>query len=447
MAAGVRLAIIAVLILTFRYQVLSWTVGAYNACWKVATGSHSNDYGCLRYLARLRLPGARMLARLGEEHMLGKAREPAMLDPLLSLYRTDHRPHVRAAALRGLSTFWDNRILQAFEHGLNDPDRSVRRAAILGIKELGDERYLPALAEAEQRETDEALKELLAQAPESLIPTPGPPTGGRPGETVKVAAIQFISKLNAPEANRDRLEGFVREAAQNGAELIVLPETAITGYMSVDLKTTWQLAGWDVTKGLRGISPKTAAEEVDGPSTQTFSRLAGELGVYLTIPFLEFDPGSGKYFNTIVLADPEGKALLHYRKLNPWPFAERGWASEGDRGHQYIDTPCGRLGLLICYDINRQPPSLKEKGVDTLLYCIAWVDREKSTWFHAELPRIAKRNDLNIIGANWTVPKKPKWHGYGQSLIIERTGRVLARATSDIGEEITYAELPVPEKL
>jgi predicted amidohydrolase len=345
-----------------------------------------------------------------------------------------------------LPNFWDERILDALNRGLGDPDKAVRRAAILGIKELGDERFLPALADAASRETDPGLHDLLESAPESLIPAPGPHASGPEAPKVKVAAVQFLSELNAPTHNRKRLEGLVREAANQGAKVVVLPETAITGYMSVDLKTTWQLDGRRLTEGLRGIPPSSAAETVPGPSTEAFARLAGELGIYLTIPFLEHDPGTGKYFNTVVLAGPEGTALLHYRKLNPWPFAERGWASEGDRGHQWTDTPYGRLGLLICYDINRQPPHLKEANVDALLYCIAWVDREKSTWFHAELPRIARQNDLNIIGANWTVPKRQTWHGYGQSLIIHRTGQVLARASKDIGEEIVYAELPIAEK-
>ena len=126
------------------------------------------------------------------------------------------------------------------------------------------------------------------------------------------------------------------------------------------------------------------------------------------------------------------------------PFAEKGWATRGDRGHQYVDTPFGRLALLICYDINSEPPALKKAGVDTLLYPIAWVDAAESTWFHKELPAIAARNKINIIGANWTVPVKQAWHGYGQSLIIDRTGCVLARVSKDVGEQIIYADLSVP---
>jgi predicted amidohydrolase len=142
---------------------------------------------------------------------------------------------------------------------------------------------------------------------------------------------------------------------------------------------------------------------------------------------------------------PDGNLALHYRKLNPWQWAERGWATPGDRGLPFLDTPYGRLGLLICYDIHTQPPKLHEKQVDHLLYAIAWVEDQGSDWFEKKLPGIARVNKLNIIGANWSVPNRPDWHGYGQSSILGSDGRVLARAKSDLGNEVVYADLPVPK--
>ena len=62
----------------------------------------------------------------------------------------------------------------------------------------------------------------------------------------------------------------------------------------------------------------------------------------------------------------------------------------------------------------------------------------------SSLPDIARKSDLNIIGANWSVPDRPGWHGYGQSEVISRTGQVLARAKNDLGDEILYADLPIP---
>jgi predicted amidohydrolase len=272
-----------------------------------------------------------------------------------------------------------------------------------------------------------------------------PQTAEKPA-TVRVAAVQFISRWARPAENRKALEPLIREAAKNGAKIVVLPETAITAYMSHDIRLTWQLAGRKITDGLQGVSPKTFAESVPGESTREFGKLANELGIYLTVPLVELDATQEKYFNTLVLVDPAGKIALHYRKRNPWPWAERGWASPGDRGHPFLDTPYGRLGLLICYDINYEPMKLKEKQIDHLLYSIAWVDEPKSDWFTRRLPEIAKQANMNIIGANWSVPDEPGWSGYGHSLILLRNGQVAARAKSALGNEIIYADLPVPDK-
>jgi len=287
---------------------------------------------------------------------------------------------------------------------------------------------------------------LLAIVHPATLPAADEPKARGTAGSFRVAAIQFMSEFGKPELNRNRLEPLIREAAQGGAKIVVLPETAITGYMNYDLDTTWQAGELPLTEGLRGVSPEGVAETVPGPSTERFARLADELDIFLTIPFLETDRRANKFYNTVVLAGPEGKILLHYRKLNPWPFAERSWASAGDRGLQCVDTPYGRLALLICYDINFEPRHLKTAEADTLLYSIAWVDKANSPWFRASLPGIAKENDLNIVGANWTVPRKPSWHGYGQSLIVARSGQVLARAAHDIGEEILYADLPLNQK-
>ncbi len=276
-----------------------------------------------------------------------------------------------------------------------------------------------------------------------VSPLFGAEANDRP-KTVRVAAVQFISRWGKPEENRKGLEPLIREAAAAGAKIVVLPETAITGYMSQDLRHTWQVGDRKLSKGLEGASPKDVAETVPGASTRAFGALAKELGIYLTVPILEIDSKQGKYYNTVVLVGPDGKMALHYRKLHPWPWAERGWATPGDCGLQFLDTQYGCLGLLICFDINFEPPNLKKNKIDHLLYSIAWVDYPGSRWFQEELPRIAKEADVNIIGANWSVPEKPKWTGYGHSLIIRRTGKTAARVKKDLGNEIIYAELPVP---
>lgn len=264
----------------------------------------------------------------------------------------------------------------------------------------------------------------------------------------RAAAVQAISGFGSPDVNRKHLSKLVREAAGNGAKVVVLPETAITGYMSWDIKKTWQSGDKKLSHGLEGTSCEEACETIDGESVKSIAMLADELDIYLTVPFLEKDAEEDKYYNTVVLVGPDGEVLAHYRKLNPWPWAEQGWASKGDLGNVYVDTPYGRMGLLICYDINYEPENLKKLKVDHLLYSIAWVDSANSDWFDVRLPGIAKANNINIIGANWTIPSAsnpPDWYGYGKTRIIGRTGEILSKASKDISEEIVYANLEVPQ--
>src|SRR5262249_49813868 len=119
--------------------------------------------------------------------------------------------------------------------------------------------------------------------------------------TVKVACIQCSSDLGDVVGNRKKLLSLVDEAAKNGgAKIIVLPEAAITGYLSQDLQTNWHVAGMPLHPNFRGKDPAGCAETIPGESTDQFCAAAKRLGVYVTVPLLEVD--RGKYFNTVCLA-------------------------------------------------------------------------------------------------------------------------------------------------
>ena len=277
----------------------------------------------------------------------------------------------------------------------------------------------------------------------------GLPVSAAEPTTVKVAAVQCSSDLGDVAGNTKKLTKLVKEAAKNGAKIVVLPETAVTGYLSQDLKTNWHLKGWPIDKAYQGKDPSDAAEAIDGPSVKQFRALAKELGIYLTIPFMEVDTrrDGPRYFNTVCLANPKGELVAHYRKLTPWPLPEQSWATPGDRGVQTYDTEYGRVGLGICFDIHTILEKYDGKGVWTLLYPIAWVDTEHpAEWFLHKLPERVKPFKLNVVGANWSVDEKPKWRGYGFSEIISNEGKILASAKSLHGSEIVYAELPVAVK-
>jgi predicted amidohydrolase len=265
--------------------------------------------------------------------------------------------------------------------------------------------------------------------------------------TVKVAAVQCSSDLGDVVGNSRKLSALVKEAARAGAKIVVLPETSITGYLSQDLKTNWHVKGMPIEKRFEGQDPKDFAEVVPGPVTKQFCALAKELDIYLTIPLLEVDFSKGqdkpRYFNTVCLANPKGELVAHYRKLTPWPYPEKSWATPGDRGVQTYDTEYGRVGLGICFDIHTILEKYEPHHIWCLLYPIAWVDAEHpAEWMFHQLPQRVKPFKHHLVGANWSVDKKQNWRGYGFSVIISNEGKVVASAKSLYGSEIVYADLP-----
>jgi len=271
-------------------------------------------------------------------------------------------------------------------------------------------------------------------------------------QSVKVAAIQCSSTLSDVAGNTEKLTALVKEAASNDAKIIVLPEAAITGYLSQDLQTNWHLEGMPLDRNYKGKNPGLFAETVPGPSTKHFASLAKELHVYITVPLVErsdevqesrTENESTKYYNTVCLATPSGEIVAHYRKLTPWPVPEKSWATAGDRGVQTYDTEYGRVGLAICFDVHTILEKYQDRRLWALLYPIAWVDsNHPAEWFWHRLPeRIAPFHHY-VIGANWSVDLPQKWFGYGFSTIFAPDGKVIASATSLYGSEIVYATIP-----
>jgi predicted amidohydrolase len=286
--------------------------------------------------------------------------------------------------------------------------------------------------------------------------------------TVKVAAIQCSSDLGDVAANCQKLTALVRQAAARGAKIVVLPEAAITGFVSQDLRWNWHLPGRPLERAFRGRDPAPVAQSVPGPATEDFCALAKELQIYLTIPFVErvdqsppprkptrraseglsqptrraSEDAGPAFFNTVCLAAPDGRLVAHYRKLHPWPPAEQSWATAGDRGLAVFDTEYGRVGLAICFDIHTILADYSAQQLWTLLFPTAWVDEEHpADWFHHKLPREAAKYRHHVIAANWSVDRPERWRGYGYSTIISAEGQVLATARSLYGSEIVLAEL------
>ena len=146
----------------------------------------------------------------------------------------------------------------------------------------------------------------------------------------KLALIQMDCTLFEVQANLDKSEGLVREAAAHGAKLICLPEVFHAGYF-----------------GSRIPDMMRYAEPEDGPSLTRMRALAKELEVHILAPILFSTPDGIE--NAAFLLDDQGELLGHYAKTHP-VGDERTYLRRGSR-YPVFETKLGRLGVVICYDV------------------------------------------------------------------------------------------------
>jgi predicted amidohydrolase len=189
---------------------------------------------------------------------------------------------------------------------------------------------------------------------------------------VNVAAIQFSSELCETEKNIQKATELLEEAAKKGTKIAVLPEACINGYVSQDMKTNWRIKGRPIEKQfINELDLDGFGETVPGKATDHFCNLSKKLKMYIAIPIIEveteqeqkereskkeayssyFKNIGPKYYNTLCLSSPEGKLVGHYRKIFPWWYPEKSWASSGQIPVTF-DTEYGRVGFAVCFDIH-----------------------------------------------------------------------------------------------
>lgn len=162
---------------------------------------------------------------------------------------------------------------------------------------------------------------------------------------VRIAIVQFAPRPTEVAANRAAIVERLHKAGEAGADLVLLPELATTGYACGD-------AFLDI------------AETVPGPTTQEWGKLARRYGYHIIGGMARRDDRlSSVVYNAAVLIDPRGEVAGTYAKvilplyLNTW-LAEDGqpmMVQEAEvfrRGDRLVvwDTPLGRIGIMICQD-------------------------------------------------------------------------------------------------
>lgn len=172
---------------------------------------------------------------------------------------------------------------------------------------------------------------------------------------VTVAATQMACTWDI-EQNLDNAEALVREAAAQGANIILLQELFETPYFCIDQKAQFN---------------ELAKPYDQHPWLERFGKLAAELNVVLPVSF--FERAGQTQFNSIAIFDADGSKLGLYRKMHipDGPgYSEKFYFTPGDLGFKVWDTRFGKIGVGICWDqwFPECARSMALMGAEILLY-------------------------------------------------------------------------------
>ncbi len=212
---------------------------------------------------------------------------------------------------------------------------------------------------------------------------------------VKAACVQAEPVILDREATIDKLERLAAEAAGNGAELVVFPETFVPVYPS----SRWAkaFAGWE-TSGAKETFARIAqnAVAVGAPAERRLGAVAKELGIWLVTGVNEVETERpGTIYNSLLTHAPDGSLALHHRKLVPTNHERLIWGQGDGRGLHAVETGFGRVGGLICWE-NYMPLArfaLYESGLE--IYVASTAD-DGDAW-QATLVHLARESRAFVV--------------------------------------------------
>lgn len=258
---------------------------------------------------------------------------------------------------------------------------------------------------------------------------------------VKVAALQFSCSRDVQE-NINKAEKMIREAADNDANIILLPELFERQYFCQEKRYDYYDYALPLEKN---------------PAVNRFKEVAKELGVVIPVSFYERD--IDRLFNTVAMIDADGRVLGIYRKTHipdDHFYQEKFYFTPGDTGFKVFDTRFGCIGVGICWDqwFPETARCMAVQGAEMLLYPTAIgsepiLDVDSSGHWRRVMQGHAAANLMPVVAANRigveTVEPCKENAGqsssldfYGCSFIADATGDIIASAKQE--ETILYGE-------
>ncbi len=254
--------------------------------------------------------------------------------------------------------------------------------------------------------------------------------------TVLIGLVQ-MAMVAAPAQNVAMAKGLVAQAAQQGAQIVCLPEMFNTLYFC----RTQDVNQFDL------------AEPIPGPCVEAMQTLAAKLGVVIIVPTFE-RRAPGLYHNTAAVIDADGVLLGCYRKMHiPQDpgFEEKFYFTPGDLGFRVWNTRFGKLGVCICWD-QWYPEAARLTalaGADILFYptAIGWLPEEKAELGEAQHNawETVQRghgvaNGCHVVAVN-RVGTEGQTEFWGRSFVSDYYGQLKHRMNESSGVSVVACDL------
>ncbi len=256
----------------------------------------------------------------------------------------------------------------------------------------------------------------------------------------RVALVQMSCGVE-PAANLEKAVRFVRQAAEEGAEIVCLPELFRSQYFCQS----------------EDHANFALAEEIPGPSTDALSAVAREHKVVIVASLFE-KRTAGLYHNTAAIIDADGSLMGKYRKMHipdDPSFYEKFYFTPGDLGFKAWATQRGNIGVCVCWD-QWYPEAARLtalRGAQLLFYptAIGWHPGEKEKYGvaqHSSWETMQRSHAIangcfvaavNRVGHEAPVGG-PGLEFWGQSFLCAPSGEILAKGSVD-REEIIAADV------
>ncbi|MFC0448960.1 nitrilase family protein [Rhodococcus jostii] len=249
----------------------------------------------------------------------------------------------------------------------------------------------------------------------------------------RVAVVQFNPQVGVEnrKSNSEAVYERLNQAVQEGANLIVLPELATTGYTFTSREEAY-----------------AHAEEVpSGETVRGWESFAAEHDIYLVgcLPELDGD----RLFDTAVLVGPDG-FVGKYRKTHLWN-EEKLYFEPGDLGYPVFHTKIGRIGLLVCWDIwfPETARIVAQQGADIICIPTGWVWTPpplydaSGTCMAAYLTMTAAHSNNVFIATADRIGTERTSGFMGNSLIAGTNGWPIDRIAGPDEDTIVYADIDV----